>query len=76
MHVQSQKYSINKHSTLSAADAMLPSRRIQAGQKLDVVARISLGGQPTSASGDLFGQVGYHVGKDGRLNIVIDRLSP
>jgi cytochrome c-type biogenesis protein CcmH len=62
--------------TLSAADAMLPGRKIQAGQKLDVVARISLGGQPTSASGDLFGQVGYHVGKDGKLNLVIDQAVP
>ena len=62
--------------TLSAADAMLPERGIQAGQKLDVVARISLGGQPTSASGDLFGQVGYHVGKDGKLNLVIDQAVP
>jgi cytochrome c-type biogenesis protein CcmH len=62
--------------TLSAADAMLPDRKIHAGQKLDVVARISLGGQPTSASGDLFGQVGYHVGKDGKLNLVIDQAVP
>jgi cytochrome c-type biogenesis protein CcmH len=62
--------------TLSAADAMLPNRKIQAGQKLEVVARISLGGQPISASGDLFGQVGYHVGKDGKLNLVIDQAVP
>jgi hypothetical protein len=55
---------------------MLPSRRIAAGQALDVVARISMSGTPQSASGDPFGQVGYHVGKDGRLNIVIDRLAP
>jgi cytochrome c-type biogenesis protein CcmH len=61
---------------LTAADAMLPSRRITAGQQLDVVARVALGGKPTATSGDPFGQVSYHVGKDGRLNIVIDRLSP
>jgi len=61
---------------LSAADAMLPSRRITAGQKLEIVARVALGGTPTATSGDPFGQVSYHVGKDGRLNIVIDRLSP
>jgi cytochrome c-type biogenesis protein CcmH len=62
--------------TLSASDAMLPQRRITAGQTLDVVARISLSGQPQSASGDPFGQVSYHVGKDGKLNLVIDRLAP
>jgi cytochrome c-type biogenesis protein CcmH len=62
--------------TLTPADAMLPARRITAGQKLEVVARISLSGTPQSASGDPFGQVSYHVGKDGRLNIVIDRLAP
>jgi cytochrome c-type biogenesis protein CcmH len=61
---------------LSAADAMLESRRIAAGQQLEVVARVALGGTPTASSGDPFGQVGYHVGKDGKLNIVIDRLSP
>jgi cytochrome c-type biogenesis protein CcmH len=61
---------------LTAADAMLESRRISAGQKLEVIARVALGGTPTATSGDPFGQVSYHVGKDGRLNIVIDRLSP
>lgn len=61
---------------LSAADAMIESRRITAGQQLEVVARVALGGTPTATSGDPFGQVGYHVGKDGRLNIVIDRLAP
>jgi cytochrome c-type biogenesis protein CcmH len=62
--------------TLTAADAMLPGRRITSGQTLDVVARISLSGQPQSASGDPYGQVSYHVGKDQQLNIVIDRLAP
>jgi cytochrome c-type biogenesis protein CcmH len=61
---------------LSAADAMLESRRIAAGQQLEVVARVALGGTPTASSGDPFGQVSYHVGRDGKLNIVIDRLSP
>ena len=61
---------------LSAADAMLETRRIAAGQQLEVVARVALGGTPTATSGDPFGQVSYHVGKDGRLNIVIDRLAP
>lgn len=61
---------------LTAADAMLESRRITAGQQLEVVARVALGGTPTATRGDPFGQVSYHVGKDGKLNIVIDRLAP
>jgi len=61
---------------LTGADAMLESRRIAAGQQLEVIARVALGGTPTATSGDPYGQVSYHVGKDGRLNIVIDRLSP
>jgi cytochrome c-type biogenesis protein CcmH len=61
---------------LTSADAMLESRRIAAGQTLEVVARVALGGTPTATSGDPFGQVSYHVGKDGRLNIVIDQLAP
>jgi len=61
---------------LTGADAMLATRRIAEGQQLEVVARVALGGTPTATSGDPFGQVGYHVGKDGKLNIVIDRLAP
>jgi len=61
---------------LSAADAMLETRRITTGQQLEIVARVALGGTPTATSGDPFGQVSYHVGKDGKLNIVIDRLAP
>src|SRR5690349_8602916 len=61
---------------LSAADAMLETRRISEGQHLEVVARVALGGTPTATSGDPFGQVSYHVGRDGKLNIVIDKLAP
>ena len=61
---------------LSAADAMLASRRISDGQHLEVVARVALGGTPTATSGDPFGQVSYHVGQDKKLNIVIDRIAP
>ncbi len=61
---------------LTGADAMMATRRIAMGQQLEVVARVALGGTPTATSGDPFGQVSYHVGSDGKLNIVIDRLSP
>jgi cytochrome c-type biogenesis protein CcmH len=62
--------------TLTAADAMLPQRRISAGQKLEVIARISRDGQPQGTSGDPFGQISYQVGKDGQLSLVIDRVTP
>ena len=61
---------------LTTADAMMATRRIAVGQQLEVVARVALGGTPTATSGDPFGQVSYHVGTDGKLNIVIDRLAP
>jgi cytochrome c-type biogenesis protein CcmH len=61
---------------LTPADAMLAERRISVGQTLEVVARVALGGTPVGASGDPFGQVSYHVGKDKRLEIVVDRLTP
>ena len=54
---------------------MLESRRITAGQTTRNRGTRGLGGTPTATSGDPFGQVSYHVGKDGRLNIVIDRLA-
>lgn len=60
---------------LTAADAMLETRQIAAGQSLEVVARVALGGTPTATRGDPFGQVGYHVGKDGRLDIVVDQIA-
>jgi cytochrome c-type biogenesis protein CcmH len=60
---------------LTAGDAMLENRRIASGQTLEVVARVALGGTPTASRGDPFGQVGYHVGKDGRLDIVIDQVA-
>ena len=60
---------------LTAADAMLETRQISAGQSLEVIARVALGGTPTASRGDPFGQVGYHVGKDGRLEIVVDQIA-
>jgi len=61
---------------LTAADAMMPSRAITAGKRVQVVARISRTGQPEAASGDPYGEVSYDVGKDGVREIVIDRVTP
>ena len=61
---------------LSAADAMMPGRAFSAGQSVEVVARIARSGNPVGASGDPFGAVTYHVGRDGVVSLVIDRLTP
>jgi cytochrome c-type biogenesis protein CcmH len=61
---------------LSASDSMIPGRSIATGQQVQVVARIARSGSPVGASGDPFGEIGYRVGQDGLLNIVIDQVTP
>jgi len=61
---------------LTPADAMIAGREFSAGQEVQVIARISLTGTPTAASGDPYGEARYRVGKDGLVNIVIDRVTP
>jgi len=61
---------------LTALDSMMPGRAIAAGQKVQVVARIARSGNPVGASGDPFGESAYLVGRDGLINIVIDRVTP
>ena len=61
---------------LSASDAMVPSRSVQPGQKVTVVARISASGSPLPQSGDLYGQIEYVAGKTGPRALEIDKLTP
>jgi cytochrome c-type biogenesis protein CcmH len=61
---------------LSPADSMVPGRAFATGQNVQVVARIARSGSPIAASGDPFGEVTYHVGRDGLVSLVIDRLTP
>ncbi len=61
---------------LSASDAMVPSRSVQPGQKVTVVARISASGGPLPQSGDLYGQIDYVAGKTGPRALEIDKLTP
>lgn len=61
---------------LTPSDSMVPGRAFAAGQSVEVVARIARSGSPIGASGDPFGQVTYHVGRDGLVSLVIDRLTP
>lgn len=62
--------------TLSAADAMIAGGGLRKGQKVSVVARISLSGAPTAQSGDLFGELQVTVGADGTHRLVIDQRTP
>lgn len=61
---------------LSASDAMVPSRSVQPGQKVTVVARVSASGSPLPQSGDLYGQIDYVAGKTGPRSLEIDKLTP
>lgn len=62
---------------LSERDAMMPSRTIATVPRVEVVARLSLGGTPQARSGDFYGAAEYEFGKDsGTLNIIIDRVVP
>jgi cytochrome c-type biogenesis protein CcmH len=61
---------------LTPSDSMIPGRAFTAGQSVQVVARIARSGSPVGASGDPFGEVTYHVGQDGLVSLVIDRLTP
>jgi cytochrome c-type biogenesis protein CcmH len=61
---------------LSSADAMLAGHGMQVGQDVEIVARLSASGGPLPQSGDPFGSVAYHVAASGRVNVVIDRLTP
>jgi cytochrome c-type biogenesis protein CcmH len=61
---------------LTPADSMIPERRFAAGEKVQIIARIARSGQAMGAPGDPFGEVSYRVGRDGLVDVVIDRLTP
>ena len=61
---------------LTPADSMLPGRSFGLGDKVEVVARVALGGTPTAQSGDPSGQILYAVGQDQQKRVLIDRLAP
>jgi cytochrome c-type biogenesis protein CcmH len=60
---------------LSAADSMMPGRVLVTGKRVSITARVSFSGTPTPAAGDLYGELGYDVGRDGALDLVIDRVA-
>ena len=60
---------------LSAADSMIPGRVLTKGRRVSITARVSFGGQPLPAAGDLYGEVTYDVGQDGTRDLLIDRVA-
>jgi hypothetical protein len=55
---------------------MIPGRAIAPGEDVQVVARIARSGAPEARSGDPVGETDYRVGRDGVVDVVIDRLTP
>jgi cytochrome c-type biogenesis protein CcmH len=58
---------------LTTRDSMMPGRALAPGDEVQVVARISRGGTAIAASGDSYGEVAYHIGKDGLVALRIDK---
>ncbi len=61
---------------LTPSDAMMPGSSFAEGQDVLVIARIARSGSATAVSGDPFGEARYRVGRDDRVDVVIDRLTP
>ena len=62
---------------LSEQDAMIPGRSIAGKATLQIVARLSRGGQPVAQSGDFYGEAQYSsAGQGGALNIEINKTVP
>lgn len=60
---------------LTTADAMIPGHAFAAGERVEVVARISPSGDPMDSSGDLSGRVPDRVGH-GPVVLLINHVTP
>jgi len=58
------------------ADAMIPGRVPSGFAQLEIVARVSLSGEPVAQSGDWFGQQIISTGNSAAVTIVIDQQVP
>lgn len=61
---------------LSANDSMIASNRIKPGQRVEVMARISVSGTPTASRGDLFGALSAVAGGPALRVLSIDQQTP
>ena len=62
--------------SITDADAMIPGRVPSAFATLEIVARISLSGQPIAQSGDWYGQQIIQANSASPVQIVIDQQVP
>jgi len=58
---------------LSDSDAMVPGRLLSGFSELEIVARVSLSGQPVALPGDWYGEITVRPAESGDISIVIDR---
>ena len=61
---------------LSSADSMIAGNGVKPGQKVSVVARVSLSGAPTAQSGDPYGELQTTAGAPGTHSLLIDKRTP
>jgi cytochrome c-type biogenesis protein CcmH len=59
---------------LTDANAMMQGTELSNFAELELVARVSLSGQPTAAPGDLFGSTMYRSGDTGIMQLVINSV--
>lgn len=62
--------------SISDSDAMIPGRVLSGFQNLEIVARVSMSGQPIAASGDWFGQQVINLTSETSIDITIDQQVP
>ncbi len=58
---------------LSDSDAMIPGRLLSGFSELEIIARVSLSGQPVAQPGDWYGEEIVRPAESGEVSIVIDR---
>ncbi len=62
--------------TLSDSNTMLPGSSLADYPELSLVARLSVSGQPTEQSGDLYAEASYSTGTETTVELVIDQVVP
>lgn len=61
---------------IGVADAVIPGRTIAGQERVTVIARISLTGEPTEQPGDIFGQAEVDVAGGEPVGLTIDSIVP
>ena len=61
---------------LGDADSMIPGRSLSAFAEFELVARVSVSGQPVAQSGDWFGSLLVRPAEDSDVSLSIDHRVP